>query len=176
MRTGPGRRVFTASFLPATLLATAVLTGCEAPLPTAPTIVQLDELRFHGGLVVLESFPVQLGFRLVARNVTDHDVRLVTDGCGLGARAYRTPDRTGTPAWNGRPAGPCPASAVPLPVAARDSLVWRRDYSAADVLGDSLPDGRYFFTATLGRASLVNSENVRRVEVTAGDARLAVPR
>lgn len=158
------------------VLATAALAGCETEVPTAPATLQLDELTFVGGVDVRESFPVQLGFRLVARNVADHDVGLVTDGCGIDVRAFSGPERRGEPAWSSDPDGPCLTSPVPIVVAAGDTVLWTRDLTAADVLGDSLPDGHYWFTVALGEASIVTSENVREVEVTAGDAELAVPR
>lgn len=160
----------------AALVATVTLAGCETEVPTAPATLQLDELTFVGGVDVRESFPVQLGFRLVARNVADHDVGLVTDGCGIDVRAFRGPERRGEPAWSSDPDGPCLTSPVPIVVAAGDTVLWTRDLTAADVLGDSLPDGRYWFTVALGEASVVTSEHVKEVEVTAGDAELAVPR
>lgn len=158
----------------ASLLAVA---ACEEGAMTAPSVLRLDEIAFRGSVDVRESFPVQLGFRLTARNLSDHDVVLVTDGCSLRVRAYRDPDRTSGPAWRG-PKDPCAASEGPVdvPVLARDSVVWHRDFSAADVLGDSLPDGRYYFTAGLGSVSVATSENAREVEVQAGEAVLAVPR
>ena len=153
-----------------------ILVGCGGEAPTAPGTLRLDGLVFRGSVDVRESFPVQLGFRLVARNTGDAEVHLVTDGCGLGALAYRDPDRSGPPAWNGRPAGACRASPAPVTVPAGDSVEWSQEYSAGEVLGDSLPDGRYFFTASLGRVSLAGSDASRRIEVAAGEAVLAVPR
>lgn len=177
-RAGPGRRwTRPGSGLLSLVAAVLVLGGCEDGPVTAPALLQLDELTFRGGVDVRESFPVQLGFRLTAHNVSDHEVVLVWDGCSLRVRAYREPERAGRPAWKG-PTEPCAASLGPVdvPVPAGDSVVWNREFSAADVLGDSLPDGRYYFTAGLGSASIATSENVREIEVRAGEAVLAVPR
>lgn len=154
-----------------------VLGGCDDAAVTAPSVLQLDELTFRASVDVRESFPVQLGFRLAAHNVSEHEVVLIWDGCSLRVRAYREPERAGRPAWKG-PTEPCAANLGPVdvPVPAGDSVVWNREFSAADVLGDSLPDGRYYFTTGLGSASLAHSENVREIEVRAGEAVLAVPR
>lgn len=164
-------------FMLSTVAVMLVLGGCDDGALTAPSVVQLDEITFRGGVDVRESFPVQLGFRLTARNVSDHDVVLVTDGCSLRVRAYREPERTGRPIWRG-PTGPCAANEGPVDVSvpAGDTVVWRREFSASDILGDSLPDGRYFFTSGLGSASVATSENSREIEVQAGAAELAVPR
>lgn len=162
----------------AVLLPTAGLApaGCGDGAPTAPSVVRIADVRFRGGVDVRESFPVQLGFRLTARNVGEGDAALVTDACGLGARAYRTRARDGEVAWDGRASGPCRAGVAPVTVPAGDSVLWTVDVSAADVLGNSLPNGRYHFTVSLGRVGVAGTTERREVEVRAGEARLALPR
>lgn len=127
-----------------------------------------------------ESFPVQLTFLLEFENREDFEARLLTHGCGVLPRAYGSPERTQDPVWDTRPEGisrePCssaPSPAVVVP--AGGSLRLTREYGAGEVLGDCLPDGRYYFSVTY-RASPERSEEVRLLEVTAGDARLAVTR
>lgn len=153
---------------------------CGQQLPTVPTTDHLGPLSVRGGVDVAESFPVQLTFSLEFENREDFQVRLLTDGCGVLPRAYESPEREGDPVWDTRPEGlsrePCrgpPSPAVVVP--AGGSLRLTRQYGAGEVLGDSLPDGRYYFSVTY-RASLENSEEVRLLEVTAGDARLDVLR
>lgn len=173
---GVSSRARRAGALLAALAVLAAPAGCDDDGPTVPVVARLDELTFRAEVHVRESFPVQLGFRLVARNVSDHPVDLLTDGCGLRARAYRTPARAGPAVWDGGPDGACRAGAAPIAVPAGDTVLWTRDVPAGEVLGDSLPDGLYHFTAGLGSAGVASSENVRRIEVRAGEAELALPR
>lgn len=157
----------------------ASLPGCSGEILTVPTTTHLGQLTFRGGVNVAESFPVQLGFTLEIRNRANRDVELLSDGCGILPRAYRTADRDQRPVWDTRRDGvsqePCRAFIAPLSIPAGKSKRLIREYAARDVLGDSLPDGRYHFSVTY-RASLVDSEEVRVVEVTAGEARLEPPR
>lgn len=159
----------------AALLLGTSLGGCQGELPSVPDSDRLDGLEFSGGVDVAESFPVQLGFDLRVRNTADRELHLVSDGCGVLPRAYGSASRTGEPAWDGRPGAPCLAHAAPVTLAPGEVRRFSRSYSARDVLGDSLPDGRYFFTVTY-RAALALDGEPRLVEVTAGEAELALPR
>lgn len=153
--------------------------GCGDGLPVVPDTSRLGQLTFRGGVNVAESFPVQLGFFLDVRNVSERDLRVASDGCGVLPRAWTGAERSGEPRWDTRPEGlsrePCRASVAATTIPAGESLRLTRSYGAADVLGDSLPDGRYYFSVTY-RASVAGSEEVRLVEVTAGDAKLVLPR
>lgn len=157
-------------------LLIAGLFGCGDDAPTAPDEQRLDGLEFTGGVDVAESFPVQLNFHLRVRNTTLRTLHLVSDGCGMLPRAYGDPARAGEPVWDGRPGGPCLASVAPITFAPGETRRFTRRYSARDILGDSLPDGRYFFTVTY-RASLAPDPDAesRLVEVAAGEAELALP-
>lgn len=159
------------------MLAVAVLlaAGCEDD-PVAPDAIRVDDLIFRGGVDVRESFPVQLGFFLEAHDIGDEEVEIVHDECGMRPRAYRDADRAGPPAWDGRPEGSCLASGAPVSIPAGGTHRWTRDLSAGEILGDSLPDGRYHFTVTLGTVRVAGTGGGRFVEVTAGAATLEVPR
>lgn len=164
----------------AALLMAGMALACGRQLPTVPSTDHLGPLSVRGGVDVAESFPVQLTFSLEFENGEDLEVRLLTDGCGVLPRAYGSPERDGEPVWDTRPEGisrePCrgpPSPAVVVP--AGGSLRLTRQYGAGEVLGDSLPDARYYFSVTY-RASPETSEEVRLLDVTAGDARLSVPR
>lgn len=161
------------------LLAGAASVGCGQELPVVPGVDYLGQLSFEGGVNVAESFPVQLTFYLDVENDADRELEVLSDGCGVLPRAYGTADREGEPLWDARPGGiagdPCRVSpGAPLVIPAGGSRRLTRSYGAGDVLGDSLPDGRYFFSVTY-YASLVDSEEVRLIEVTAGAARLELP-
>lgn len=156
-------------------LAAALLTACNGDLPTVTDRARLDGLELTGGVNVAESFPVQLGFYLQVRNTSSREIHLVSDGCGVLPRVYGSADRAGRRLWDARPGAPCLASVAPVTLAPGETRRFTRSYSARDVLGDSLPDGRYYFTVTY-RAGLAADGASRLVELTAGDARLALPR
>ena len=162
------------------VVSMTLLLGCSGDLPTVPTTGHLGQLTFRGGVDVAESFPVQIGFTLDIRNTADRELEILSDGCGVLPRAYGTREREGSPLWDTRPNGisgePCTASPAPsMVIPAGGSRRLTRSYGARDVLDDSLPDGRYHFSVTY-YASPVNSEEVRLIEVTAGEARLELPR
>jgi hypothetical protein len=70
--------------------------------------------------------------------------------CPVRLRAYRNATRSGRPVWLDRW---CPENLPPIVLAPgwSDSLQVRN--SMRRILGDSLPEGRYFFTATLELAT-----------------------
>jgi hypothetical protein len=93
--------------------------------------------------------------------------------CSLRLRAYRTPARTGEPVWRSEWRGEaCILVLYSSLIAPGDSLSrpLRFRASVAQVLGDSLPDGRYHFAAVLE----LNSGAMP--EVPAGDALLSARR
>ncbi len=70
-------------------------------------------------------------------------------GCQSRVRAYRTPQRAGVPAWDSHPEGQLCIEGHRLPLAPGDSVLAAVSTYATTVpelLGDSLPEGRYFFT------------------------------
>lgn len=81
--------------------------------------------------------------RVTVRNPGPDMIGLVLAGCPVRGVAYRTPERTGEPAWEWR--GECQSPSSIRPLAPGDSVVLA-DYLGAGALD---PDGRYYFTAEL---------------------------
>jgi hypothetical protein len=142
----------------------------EVPAGSAVLRTGLEPLRY-GALVRVR------GDTLVGRatvvNTGKLPVQLEYGACSLQLRAYRTTDRTGRPAWRSDRSGDgCIQVLYGAMLAPGDSLsrplrYWR---PVPHVLGDSLPDGRYRFAATLD----LNSGPTR--EIPAGEVVLAAPR
>lgn len=88
------------------------------------------------------------------------------DGCVVLLRAYRDPARTGAPAWDQQQGAVCTMMLVQLSLAPGESREFVAGARADEILGDSLPAGRYYFTAVL-------RPDGQRVEVAAGEAELA---
>ena len=109
-------------------------------------------------------------------NTNTQPVRLEYGACAVTLLAYRTAARSGAPAWNSsRWQGPNGFGHVCLlylaislldPRATGSPREFSPTFSAAEMLGDSLPAGHYYF-------KVLASLNWRSVEVVAGDALVA---
>lgn len=135
-----------------------------------------SDSRSVGGIVytaqtaIAESFPVQLYVTATATNPAGNAVQLAfPDGCIVTLRAYDNAELTGPPAWDQANVVVCTQAIEERMVPGGGGLELRGASDARDVLGDSLPDGRYWLTAVL-------RPNGETVEVPAGSADLAVPR
>ncbi|HEV2148806.1 MAG TPA: hypothetical protein VGR37_15485 [Longimicrobiaceae bacterium] len=114
-------------------------------------------------------------------NTTARPVYVEYGACALHLRAYRTPARAGEPAWRSERREPwegtmgyaCPsylASHTLAPGETFSPKELRLRVPLVEVLGDSLTDGRYYFTASLRL-------NFRPTpEFPAGSAELSLPR
>ena len=156
--------------------ALAGLAACarhEGPSGT-PGQPAIDGSRTSGGItyraetLVLESYPVQLRTIVTATNGTAAPVKLHTGGCEAFIRAYRTADRSGTPAWDQRYAVACTKILKTFDFGPGQSVKLTMGTTARDILGDSLPNGRYYL-------SVVPATD-ESVVVPAGDVQLDVPR
>jgi len=87
------------------------------------------------------------------------------DGCVVLLRAYRDAARTGAPAWDQQQGVMCTMQLVELSLAPGESREFLASARADQILGDSLPAGRYSFTAVL-------RPNGQAVEVPAGEGDL----
>lgn len=128
----------------------------------------VEGVAYRVETAVLESFPVQLRPAITVRNEGDAErtVRF-PDGCIALLRVYRDASRTGNPVWDQARTVGCAAAIQEFTVAPGDSTIIRRStISAAEILGDSLPPGRYYFTVVL-------RPDWQTLELAAGEADLA---
>jgi hypothetical protein len=149
--------------------------------------IPAGELDLSNGL---EGFAYRASTRLVGTtlhtttsitNTTSRPVYLEYGDCALSVRAYRTPDRTGEPAWRsefraswaGGSQYVClsyGATATVAPGATFQPREFQLTVPLIEILGDSLPDGRYYFSASL------RLNFARTPEFPAGGANLSLPR
>lgn len=101
------------------------------------------------------------------KNTNDKPVHLEYGACSVDLLAFRTPQRTGTPAWNSGALGyACLAylrTGTIAPGETQSPGEYNPTFPIATMLGDSLPSGRYYFKAAVRL-------NWRSVSVDAGDA------
>jgi hypothetical protein len=135
------------------------------------------ELRvIHGSTNASDSVVVDA----VLINRTVGPIVIEHGACPVRLRAFRTPDRTGSPdwkselrsPWNGGPDYACPlylksVELAPSQEFSPDEFVLRVPIS--EVLADSLPDGVYHFTVELEVGS-------RSVQIPVGEAELRMER
>ena len=151
-----------------------LLTACSAggdSVTDAPADSRIvDGIVYSAETAIAESFPVQLYVTVTASNSAGNAAQLVfPDGCVVTLRAYDNAERNGEPAWDQTRDLACTMAIEERTVPGGGALELRAASDARDVLGDSLPDGRYWLSAVL-------RPNGERVEVPAGSADLAVPR
>jgi hypothetical protein len=155
-----------------TLLVAALACAACAPAPpndTAPggSGAAHGPLRFEASTAVLRSFPAQLSTTVTATNTSGQAQTVeMPGGCTVLLRAYRTPARTGTPAWDQQREAVCTQQLLIEEYAPGQSRQYHGRATAVEILGDSLPNGRYYIAALLRPAG-------GEVEVPAGEADLA---
>lgn len=162
--------------VPTLLLALAIASGCsrpehpaqpEFPLSRQGAPVIEGDLQYHADTAIMESFPVQLAATVTAENIGSRPAALeFPDGCAVLLRAYRTPERTGTPAWDQERETFCTMAIQRFTINPGESRQFTVRTDARQILGDSLPNGRYFLTAVLRKAGWT-------LELHAGEADLA---
>lgn len=157
-----------------TLVAVLVVwAGCGAD-PGEPgrrdgdlsTVVQSD-IEYRAETLIMESFPVQLRANVQLRNLRGASVTVTfRDGCLVHLRVYRDAARTSL-AWDSERVTGCTDALVPVAIGGGQSkTVSAPTISAATILGDSLPNGTYYFN-TVVRPEL------QRLTLRAGSAELA---
>ena len=158
----------------APFLASMVLAGCAGavdPDPDAPTsaaVVQ-GEIGFRADTQIMESFPVQLRTTVVMVNRAKGTTRLdLASGCPVQLRVYRNEERTRL-AWDQGRVIACTQQIQTLQLAPSDTAQRSAGSNAREILGDSLPDGRYWLSAYV---QVVGAPLL----VPAGAADLGVPR
>jgi hypothetical protein len=137
------RRVMRCAGAVALLAAAACSAADQLPPGSEPT-----ELVYTAETSVAESFPVQLFTTVRVHNPTAEAVTLTSpDGCVVSQMVHRTADRAGAPAWRFR--GPCSMAIKHFTIDPGATLEVSGHAHAGAILGDSLPDGRYYISANV---------------------------
>ncbi len=117
-------------------------------------------------LIILESFPVQIGVTMeIVNGSPTSRSQTFPDGCVVLMRAY---DDGADPVWDMGGSVACTLALVEVDLAPGETQVFQTSLvSAATILGDRLPNGEYRITAYLRPG--------QTVELEAGRVDLAVP-
>ncbi|MSR35115.1 MAG: hypothetical protein EXR95_00520 [Gemmatimonadetes bacterium] len=155
------------------ILLAAGAAGCANGVapgegPSAGSIVQ-GGIEYAAETLILESFPVQLSTTVRMRNRSGAraDVRLGS-GCPVQLRVFKDAARTAL-AWDQGRVLVCTKEIQIVDLASGDSAQRTTRTNAREILGDSLPDGRYHLSAYV---QVVGAP----VLAAAGSADLAIPR
>ncbi len=142
----PGHYFFTISFQRS---AGAI----ELPAGDASLDFGVEGLSYHAETQLTDTAPRQLRTEVTVTNTSNRRVRIEYGHCALSIRAYRTPERSGKPAWDERRLGrPCPLYLAGNTLRPGESISpsqFRSSIPVPEILGDSLPEGRYYFSANL---------------------------
>lgn len=139
----------------------------ESPTAHQGTTMTEGDLHYVAETAIRESFPVQLATTVTAANIGRRPAAIeFTDGCPVLLRAYRTPDRTGAPAWDQAHDTFCTMAIQNFTINPGESRRFTTQADAREILGDSLPNGRYYLTAVLRKSG-------GALELAAGEAGLA---
>lgn len=115
---------------------------------------------------IAETAPVTVYATARAKNTSSGRQEVTfPDGCVVLLRAYRDAARTGAPAWDQQRGVACTMQLVTMSLAPGETREFLARATADQILGDSLPAGRYYFTALL-------RPDGQAVEVPAGDGEL----
>jgi hypothetical protein len=151
-------------------LATVALvgSGCPGGTPGNDGTAELDGFEYRVETHVAEAMPPVVYGSLFVENTGDQAAEVTfPDACVLLLRAYRTPERTDQPAWDQQRETMCAQMLVQQRLEPGQTFEHQTQVSAAEILGDSLPPGRYYLTA------LVRPEG-QAVELLAGEADLSL--
>ncbi|HJR52365.1 MAG TPA: BsuPI-related putative proteinase inhibitor [Gemmatimonadota bacterium] len=144
--------------------------GAE-PEPTpdpVPSATDISALALEADVAVMESFPVQLRGTLSVRNPTDRSIGFDVGGCPVFLRVY---DAAGRVAWDQGDGAICTMILRTVTLAPGATETFETSTaSAADILGEELPDGTYGVAVYL---ALVEGG---QPEASTGEVELAIPR
>jgi hypothetical protein len=151
-----------------------------------------DQLAYHAETRLEGVAPTELRTEVTVTNTGRKRVRLEYGACSMWLRAYRSPDRTGTPAWDAaRRPNPDPVTGVywacPMYLRVKELArgeshtpsEFQESIPVPKILGDSLPDGDYYFVARVqvngvtsdvpaGQATLIARQDPLPSERTVG--------
>lgn len=154
----------------------ALLAACsrteETAEPLAPNLQQgialtEGDLKWVAETAIMESFPVQLATTVKVENVGSKPAVVeIANGCPIFLRAYRTPDRTGTPDWDQAQHVFCTMALEVVQLGPGESRSFTTRTNAAEILGNSLPNGHYYLAAFVNKTG-------SGIQLDAGEADLA---
>jgi hypothetical protein len=160
--TPPGRYYFTALLrLPDQTL--------ELPAGDVELTPRQEGLTYGATSRLAWGWPAQLESKATVTNPTRRPIHIEFGACALQIRAYRTPERSGSPVWYSERRQPadgsgsygCPAYLAMHTLAPGESFSppeFKERIPIREILADSLPNGRYFFTGRLELNSLPTAE------------------
>jgi ribosomal protein L11 len=148
------------------LAACAPVDPAFPPLAVPSPVRVVDGVTYRAETHVMAERPTQLHVQGTVTNTSAQERRVeFPDGCVVLLRAYRHVERTGTPSWDQRRTIACTQAVQVARIAPGRSESYETTTGAREILGDSLPEGRYYFTAYYRPGNQL-------VEVLAGDAEL----
>ena len=122
------------------LLLLASLAACSSSMG-------LQQLSFEGKSTISPTPPTDVKTVVTVRNIGDNTTRINTNICGQPIRAFTTPERDGTPAWQSfDPAVMiCAAIASGVTLAPGDYY----DFRLSGTIPSSLPSGVYYLAVNI---------------------------
>ncbi|MDP2952062.1 MAG: hypothetical protein Q8O76_01935 [Chloroflexota bacterium] len=139
----------------------------------------VDGLAFRAETSLVDVAPRKLQTVVMVTNTSDKRVHIQFGACSVWLRAYTSPDRSGVPAWDARKRpNPdpvtgaywvCPSYLSGEELGPGESATpkeFRKLIEEPDIMGDALPDGRYYFSATI-------EVNNTSVDIPAGELELS---
>lgn len=158
--------------LPTLAIVAAISAACgdgvTAPnFPAALEIAVVNGIAYEASASFAEDAPDErIVVTVTATNETTGDIDIEFGGCPVRLLVYRNADRSGEPAWDdAEQNGFCPAILWRATLSPGASQEFQATYIIREILGGSLPDGRYYFTAVLRL-------DVETVALKAGDLEL----
>jgi hypothetical protein len=135
------------------LVSIAACSPMEQMPPAAgePAEARLHEgIRYRAESQLLERDPQAVLTVVTVVNASDeHREITFPDGCTVLIRAYTDEARTEPPAWDQERVAVCTLALQIVQLAAGDSVQYRMEASVPEILGDTLPPGRYHLGALL---------------------------
>ena len=154
------------------VLTICIIMGCAQPPDpalsgTPAAAVVRDGVEYHAETLIMESFPVQLRTNVSIRATSGARTLELPGGCPVQLAVYRDEARREL-VWDQQRVAVCTMQLMQLQVTSTGQQL-SGGAGAGEILGDSLPDGRYWLEAVLHP----NNDVVR---IPAGVADLAVAR
>ena len=154
------------------LLLLLAVVACSKPETAGPgdqhaqTLVE-GGISYRAETAIMESFPVQLRTSVHITNGTNAGITLTfPDGCLVQLRAYHDQARTDLAYDMARHVG-CTMALVPVNIAPGETRTLSTPtISAREILGNTSPNGTYYFSAVL-------RPNGKLLSIPAGSAELA---